>query len=31
MQLVAPAGADDALLSVAAWCEAALPRWRGLV
>jgi amidase len=31
MQLVAPAGADDALLSVAGWCEAALPRWRGLV
>ena len=30
MQFVAPAGEDDALLSVAAWCEAVLPRWRGL-
>jgi len=31
MQLVAGAGADDALLSAAAWCESALPRWPGLV
>ena len=30
MQLVARADDDDALLSVAAWCEAALPRWQGL-
>ena len=31
MQLVAGAGTDDALLSAAAWCELALPRWTGLV
>jgi Asp-tRNA(Asn)/Glu-tRNA(Gln) amidotransferase A subunit family amidase len=30
MQLVARAGEDDALLSVAAWCESKLPRWQGL-
>jgi len=30
MQLAAPAGADDALLAVAAWCEGKLP-FRGLV
>lgn len=30
MQLAAPAGADDRLLAVAAWCEARLP-FRGLV
>ncbi|HEY6597880.1 MAG TPA: amidase, partial [Pseudomonadales bacterium] len=30
MQLAAPAGADDRLLAVAAWCEAKLP-FRGLV
>jgi amidase len=31
MQLIATDGADDALLSVAAWCEAQLPPWRGLL
>ncbi|MEO8484880.1 MAG: amidase [Betaproteobacteria bacterium] len=31
MQLVALAGDDDLLLGVAQWCEAALPRWIGLV
>ena len=30
MQLVGAAGGDDALLATAAWCEAALPPWRGL-
>jgi amidase len=30
MQLAAPAGADDKLLAVAAWCEARLP-FKGLV
>jgi Asp-tRNA(Asn)/Glu-tRNA(Gln) amidotransferase A subunit family amidase len=30
MQLAAPAGSDDGLLAVAAWCEARLP-FRGLV
>jgi Asp-tRNA(Asn)/Glu-tRNA(Gln) amidotransferase A subunit family amidase len=30
MQLAAPAGEDDRLLAVAAWCEARLP-FRGLV
>ena len=30
MQLVGTGGEDSALLSVAAWCEAKLPRWKGL-
>ena len=30
MQLVGMAGEDSALLAVAAWCEARLPRWKGL-
>lgn len=30
MQLIARADEDDALLSVAAWCESKLPAWRGL-
>jgi len=30
MQLVGTGGEDGALLSVAAWCEAQLPRWKGL-
>ncbi len=30
MQLVGTGGEDNALLSVAAWCEARLPRWEGL-
>ena len=30
MQLVGTGGGDSALLSVAAWCEAKLPRWKGL-
>ncbi|CAG0949932.1 amidase [Burkholderiales bacterium] len=30
-QLVAAAGSDAALLSAAAWCESALPRWQGLI
>jgi amidase len=30
MQLVGTGGEDGALLSVAAWCEAKLPRWKGL-
>ena len=29
MQLVGTGGEDNALLSVAAWCEARLPRWKG--
>jgi amidase len=30
MQLVGRPGEDGALLAVAAWCEARLPRWKGL-
>jgi Asp-tRNA(Asn)/Glu-tRNA(Gln) amidotransferase A subunit family amidase len=30
MQLAAPRGRDDALLAVAAWCEARLP-FKGLL
>lgn len=30
MQLVGTGGEDGALLSVAAWCEAQLPRWKGI-
>jgi Asp-tRNA(Asn)/Glu-tRNA(Gln) amidotransferase A subunit family amidase len=30
MQIAAPAGADDKLLALAAWCEARLP-FKGLV
>ena len=30
MQFVGMGGEDNALLSVAAWCEAKLPRWKGL-